>query len=50
MVHDGKADEGITRFDAAMTGGLPEDRVGAFARELIAAGNYIEAMQLRLKY
>ncbi len=50
MVHDGKADEGITRFDAAMTGGLPKDRIGAFARELIAAGNYIEAMQLRLKY
>ncbi len=50
MVHDGKSNEGLARFDTAMTGGLPDDRVGAFARELIAAGNYVEAMQLRIKY
>jgi tetratricopeptide (TPR) repeat protein len=50
MVHDGKPNEGLARFDTAMTGGLPEDRVGAFARELIAAGKYVEAMQLRIKY
>jgi len=50
MVHAGKASEGIERFDTAMTSGLPEDRVGAFARELIAAGKYVEAIQLRIKY
>ncbi|MGI9388497.1 MAG: tetratricopeptide repeat protein [Boseongicola sp.] len=50
MVHAGKADEGIERFDTAIMRGLPDDRVGAFARELIAAGKFIEAMQLRIKY
>ena len=50
LVHDGKSSEGIARFDTAMTGGLPDDRVGAFARELIAAGKYVEAVQLRIKY
>lgn len=50
MVHNGKATEGIALFDTAMTGGLPQDRVGAFARELIGAGKYVEAVQLRIKY
>ena len=50
MVHSGQTDEGLTRFARAMETGLPDDRVGAFARELISAGKYVEAAQLRLRY
>ena len=50
MVHSGQTEEGLGRFDQAMETGLPEDRVGAFAKELISAGKYVEAAQLRLKY
>ncbi|MDD9921268.1 MAG: tetratricopeptide repeat protein [Boseongicola sp.] len=50
MVHGGSAKEGIERFNTAIQTGLPQDRVGAFARELISAGKYVEAAQLRLKY
>lgn len=50
MVHTGAVDEGMGRFDKAMETGLPDHRVGAFAKELIAAGKYVEAAKLRLKY
>ena len=50
LVHEGATDDAISRFAAAMEGGLPADRVGAFARELVGAGKYVEAAQLRLKY
>ena len=49
-VHSGDVSVGLSRFDQAMETGLPDDRVGAFARELIGAGKYVEAAQLRLKY
>lgn len=50
MLHSGDITGGMDRFGVAMATGLPEDRVGAFARELISAGKYVEAAQLRLKY
>lgn len=50
MVHTGSVREGLAQFDKAMEAGLPDHRVGAFAKELIAAGKYVEAAQLRLKY
>lgn len=50
LVHDGDMDGAMTRFAEAMEGGLPGDRVGAFASELVSAGKFIEAAQLRLKY
>ena len=50
MVHDGDVDAGLERFDQAVAAGLPDDRIGAFARELIGAGKYIEAAELRIKY
>ena len=49
-VHGGDVTEGLARFDTAMQTGLPQHRVGAFASELIAAGKFVEAVQLRLKY
>ncbi|NNE81207.1 MAG: tetratricopeptide repeat protein [Silicimonas sp.] len=50
LIHDGEISEGLSRFERAMHIGLPGDRVGAFASELISAGKYVEAAQLRLKY
>lgn len=50
LVHDGEVAAGLNRFDEAIAAGLPADRVGAFAIELIGAGKYVEAAQLRLKY
>ena len=50
LVHDGEVAAGLNRFDEAIAAGLPADRVGAFATELIGAGKYVEAAQLRLKY
>lgn len=50
MIHTGETTEGLDRFDRAIALGLPDHRVGAFARELISAGKYVEAAQLRLKY
>ena len=50
LVHDGEVTDGMKRFDEAIAAGLPADRVGAFATELIGAGKYVEAAQLRLKY
>lgn len=50
MVHDGAITDGMSRFAQAMEAGLPQHRVGAFARELISAGKYVEAAQLRLEY
>jgi tetratricopeptide (TPR) repeat protein len=50
LIHRGEVDEGLARFEQAIAAGLPEDRIGAFASELVGAGNYIEAAQLRLKY
>ena len=50
LIHGGETTEGIDRFARAMDAGLPADRVGAFASELISAGKYVEAAQLRLNY
>lgn len=50
MVHDGTVGKAIEQFSVAMDAGLPEHRVGAFARELISAGKYVEAAQLRLNF
>ncbi len=50
LVHDGEVEQGLARFDQALATGLPMDRIGAFASELVGAGNYVEAAQLRLKY
>ncbi len=50
LVHDGDIDQGMTRFEKAIASGLPVDRVGAFASELVSAGMYVEAAELRLKY
>ena len=50
LVHDGDVIGGLQRFDVAVAGGLPADRIGAFANELAGAGKYVEAAQLRLKY
>jgi tetratricopeptide (TPR) repeat protein len=50
LVHDGSIEDSIQRFGQAMERGLPDHRVGAFARELVSAGKYVEAAQLRLKY
>ena len=50
MVHSGETAEALSRFDRAMETGLPDHRVGALAKELIGAGKYIEAAQLRIRY
>ncbi|MDJ0637796.1 MAG: tetratricopeptide repeat protein [Paracoccaceae bacterium] len=50
LVRGGDAPEAIERFELAIAGGLPAERVGSFATELIDAGKYVEAAQLRLKY
>ena len=50
LVHGGETAAGLERFARAIEIGLPDDRVGAFAAELISAGKYVEAAQLRLKY
>ncbi|NND22086.1 MAG: tetratricopeptide repeat protein [Silicimonas sp.] len=50
MVHSGETTEGLTQFGKAMAAGLPDDRIGAFAKELVSAGKYVEAAQLRLQY
>lgn len=50
LVNNGDVLGGLERFDQAIAGGLPADRVGAFASELVGAGKYVEAAQLRLKY
>ena len=50
LVHDGEINEGIARFATAIEAGLPQHRVGAFARELISAGKYAEAAKLRLNF
>lgn len=50
LVHRGEVSEGLARFEQAIAAGLPQDRIGAFASELVGAGMYVEAAQLRLKY
>lgn len=50
LIHDGDTRAGLQRFDRAIQGGLPTERVGAFASELVGAGKFIEAAQLRLRY
>lgn len=50
MVHSGSTSEGLRHFARAIETGLPKDRIGAFAKELISAGRYAEAAQLRLRY
>lgn len=49
LVHAGDVEEGLARFETALASGLPVDRIGAFASELVGAGNYVEAAQLRLR-
>lgn len=50
LVHEGAVNEAISQFSTAMSAGLPQHRVGAFARELISAGKYVEAAQLRMNF
>ncbi|MEO1025217.1 MAG: tetratricopeptide repeat protein [Pseudomonadota bacterium] len=50
QIHGGETEAGLARFEQAVAAGLPSDRVGAFATELISAGQYVEAAQLRLRY
>lgn len=50
LVHAGEVNAGVKRFEDAVLAGLPSDRIGAFATELISAGKFVEAAQLRLKY
>ncbi len=50
LVHTESTDEAVTRFQTAMATGLPEDIVGFFAEELVRAGDFVGAAQLRLKY
>ena len=50
LIHEGDTENGMRRFDLAIQSGLPADRIGAFASELVDAGRYFEAAQLRLKY
>lgn len=50
LVHDGKVAAGVDRFHQAVSSGLPTDRIGAFASELVQAGKFVEAAELRLKY
>ncbi|MEO0918523.1 MAG: tetratricopeptide repeat protein [Pseudomonadota bacterium] len=49
LVHEGEVEAGLAQFETALARGLPEDRIGAFASELVGAGNYVEAAQLRLR-
>ena len=50
LVHDGDATGGMLRFERALSAGLPVERIKDFATELVGAGKYVEAAQLRLKY
>lgn len=50
LVHQGATEDGVGRFDAAMELGLEQHMVGAFAADLIAAGNFVEAIRLRARY
>ena len=50
LIHDGDVSKGLQMFDRAIQAGLPTERVGAFASELVGAGKFVEAAQLRLKY
>ncbi|MEM6548530.1 MAG: tetratricopeptide repeat protein [Pseudomonadota bacterium] len=50
LVNKGEVDQGLARFEQAVEVGLPTDHVGAFAKELVGAGKYVEAAELRLKY
>ena len=50
MIHSVETKDGLCHFDQVMKGGLPDYRVGAFAKEPISAGRSVEAFQLRQKY
>lgn len=50
LVHDGDTPGGLLRFEKALSAGLPAERIKDFATELVGAGKYVEAAQLRLKY
>ncbi len=50
LVHEGDVKAGLARFDNAIQAGLPAERISAFAIELVGAGKYVEAAELRLKY
>ena len=50
LVHQDDVSGGLEHFERAVETGLPSDQVGPFASELVGAGKYVEAAQLRLKY
>ena len=50
LVHDGDTRGGLLRFEKALSAGLPAEQIKDFATELVGAGKYVEAAQLRLKY
>lgn len=47
---EGNLDQALTVFDQAMNDGLPEDFVGYFSRDLVAAGHIRAALKLRSRY
>lgn len=47
LVHTESTETGVTRFQTAMASGLPEDFVSFFAEELVRAGDFVGAAQLR---
>ncbi|MGR3511495.1 MAG: tetratricopeptide repeat protein [Paracoccaceae bacterium] len=50
LVHEGQVDAGLQSFEKAIASGLPDDRIGAFASELVGAGMYVEAAELRQRF
>ncbi|MEO1399315.1 MAG: tetratricopeptide repeat protein, partial [Pseudomonadota bacterium] len=50
LVHEGQVDAGLRSFETAIAGGLPDDWIGAFASELVGAGMYVEAAELRQRF
>ena len=50
LVHTETTEVGVSRFETAMASGLPGDFVGLFAEELVRAGDFVGAAQLRSKY
>jgi tetratricopeptide (TPR) repeat protein len=50
MVEAGQMDDGVARFDTAMSKGLAAYRVGDFNKRLIRMGEIKRAIELRAKY
>ena len=46
----GDVKKSVLSFEEAMALGLPSERVSSFALELVDAGKYVEAAQIRIKY